>query len=195
MRNPLDSPWHLADGVQATVPHRLPSGHVVQLWRAGPEPHLQSWYQPAAVLCHQLRSDGGAAPLDLDELLFLGRIDEPGGRSVFAYRHRVLDGELLLDAEGVPHGPVDDPRRRSGHRFEPIGTAEALGELRRPAPAPAPPAVTDRVDTGDGAVVLPFRRRPASPGTPDGLPPVAPGSEVRGGGRSDDGAEGGFVLR
>jgi hypothetical protein len=151
MRN-LDSPWHLADGVQATVAHRLPSGHVVQLWRAGPEPHLQSWYQPAAILCHGIRPAEGPEPLLLDELLFVGRVDEPGGLSLFVYRHRRSGLEVLLDAEGVPHSPVEDPRRRAGFRFDPVGASEVL-ELLRPAPVPA----VD--DEGPGAVVLPFRRR------------------------------------
>lgn len=162
MRN-LDSPWHLAEGVRATVPHRLPSGYVVQLWRAGPEPHRQSWYQPAAVLCHRVRVEG-AGPIDLDDLLFLGRLDEPDGRSLFAYRHRRLGGTVLVDAEGVPHAPVDDPRRRTGHRFEPVGASAVLDGLGEPGgtrpgpllPWPAsPPAHRD----GPGAVVLPFRRR------------------------------------
>lgn len=151
MRN-VESPWHLADGVTATVPHRLVSGQVVQLWRAGPEPHLQSWYQPAAIFCHEHRAAGGADPVHLDDLRFVGRVDEPGGRSLFVYRHRTGGGgEVLLDAEGVPHGPVEDPRRRAGHRFDPIGAADVL-ELLRPRSVPP-------VDDGPGAVVLPFRRR------------------------------------
>lgn len=157
MRN-LESPWHLAEGVQATVPHRLPSGHVVQLWRAGPEPHLQSWYQPVAVLCHRLRLDGAAPPIDLDELLYLGRIDEPGG-SLFAYRHRDLGGELLVDAEGTPHEPVDDPRRRCGHRFDPIASEAVVGLLRNGVASTPPPVEPGEAGDRCGAVILPFRRR------------------------------------
>lgn len=159
MRN-LESPWHLAEGVQATVPHQLPSGHVVQLWRPGPEPHRQSWYQPAAILCHQVRAEGTTEPIDLDHLLFLGRLDEPGGRSLFAYRHRHLGGTVLVDAEGTPHEPVDDPRRRTGHRFDPIGPGNVLGLLGREGVNATPAGEPDAVaDDGPGAVVLPFRRR------------------------------------
>lgn len=171
MRN-LDSPWHLAEGVTATVPHRLASGHVVQLWRAGPEPHLQSWYQPAAILCHGIRPAEGPAPLLLDELLFVGRVDEPGGLSLFVYRHRRSGVEVLLDAEGVPFGPVDDPRRRTGHRFAPIDPSAVLAELRA---GPLHPALSPIADDGDGdgdgplAVVLPFRRPSVDPD--DGEPP------------------------
>lgn len=162
----LESPWHLADGVQATVAHRLAGGEVVQLWRAGPEPHLQSWYQPAAVFCHELRGvddAGGAGPIDLDDLRFVGRIDEPGGRSLFVYRHRGPGGEVLLDASGAPHTPVDDPRRRAGHRFDPIDPVSALAALLPPAPPARPPLPGERHVTGDGAVVLPFRRRGVEP--------------------------------
>ena len=154
MRN-LDSPWHLADGVRATVAHELPSGHVVHLWRPGPEPHLQSWYQPAAILCHQIRVADESEPIHLDDLQFLGRLDEPGGRSLFAYRHRREGGEVLLDAEGAPYEPVDDPRRRCGHRFDPISPHAVLDVLR--AGSTVPPPVDD--PDGPGAVILPFRPR------------------------------------
>ena len=151
----LDSPWHLAEGVQATVAHHLRTGHLVQLWRAGPEPHLHGWYEPAAVLCHRVRAGGGGALLELDDLRFVGRIDEADGRSLFVYTHRDHGTDLLVDAAGVAHAPVDDPRRRTGHRFDPVADHVAVTELHRPPAA----AVTERTVTDGGAVVLPFRRR------------------------------------
>lgn len=150
----LDSPWHLADGVRATVPHELASGHVVQLWRSGPEPHLHGWYEPAALLCHDLRAERGPT-LDLDELRFVGRIDDAWVGSLFVYVHRSAGGEVLVDPHGIPHEPVDDPRRRSGHRFVALPPSAVHPRLHEPPtirPVPVGPGL---------AAVLPFRPRPA----------------------------------
>lgn len=129
----LDSPWHLADGVRATVPHRLASGLVVQLWRSGPEPHLHGWYEPAALLCHRVRGSASSADIDLDSLAFRGRIDVRPGGAIFLYRHRRTGGELLVDANGTPHRAVPDARRRAGVRFDVQSGIDAVAVLGRPA--------------------------------------------------------------
>jgi hypothetical protein len=128
----LDSPWHLAHGVRATVPHRLASGLVVQLWRSGPEPHRHGWYEPAALLCHRVRGSAGSADIDLDSLVFVGRIDVRPGGALFLYRHRRTGGELLVDANGTPHRAVRDARRRAGVRFEVQSAVDAVALLGRP---------------------------------------------------------------
>jgi hypothetical protein len=140
-----DSPWALPATV-ATRPLTLPSGHVVQAWApAAGEAHRLGWYEPAAAFGRLLR-DAGAGHLDLDDIRFLGRVDCPAGPTLWVYRCPATEVVVLVDVEGRPHGPVDEPRRRLGLRFEPVdpdAVAEALG--------------LDDV-AAEGGVVLPFRR-------------------------------------
>ena len=140
----IDSPWHLADGVRATVPHRLPSGHVVQLWRPGPPPHLDGWYEPALAFVDLVRQQVPHVELDPAALLYLGRVDGPSGPR-WLYRHVGGAGEVLLDIEGRPARPVADGRRRAGFRFVPGSTLDACLDLG--------------LDEVPLATVLPFRRR------------------------------------
>lgn len=123
----VDSPWHLAAGVRATVAHRLASGAVLQLWRPGPPPHRDGWYGPG-------RTFAEAAGLAADDLVFLGRVDGPGGPR-WLYRH-AGGGEVLVDLAGRPWQAVPCRRSRAGHRLEPIPVAEVLEAIEAPDEAP-----------------------------------------------------------
>jgi hypothetical protein len=124
-----------------------------------------------------IRTWAPADALELDHLRFLGRVDDPVAGSLFAYAHQRSGGELLIDATGIPHRPVDEPRRRTGVRFEAAGLAEALTLLRPartpdpdpdPAAVPSAAAATGHEDhDGPGAVVLPFRPRGVVPDPED----------------------------
>ena len=153
-----DSPWHLAQGVRATVPLRLRTGAVVHLWRPGPPPHLAAWYEPA-------RAFAAAAPgVDVADLVFVGRLDGAAGPR---WLYRGADGgELLLDLDGRPWTAVPCPRSRSGHRLEPTSVHAATAALRpsrsasaaHPAGGRSAPAGSAG-DDGPLATVLAFRRR------------------------------------
>jgi hypothetical protein len=148
--SPTDSPWALPPAVVATRPHRLASGHIVQLWApAGRGAHPAGWYRPAVELCATLATST-VWRLPIGALHFLGRVDRPGAASLWLYRH-AGGGEVLVDVDGRPWALVDDERRRIGYRTEPADLATVAAELG--LLADAAPADDDGL-----AVVLPFRR-------------------------------------
>ena len=141
-----DSPWVLP-ATTATQPLTLPSGHVVQAWAPSPgETHRLGWYEPASAFGRRLR-ERGTGHLDLDDVRFLGRVDATDGPALWVYHRPGSGAVVLLDVDGVPHRPVDEPRRRLGLRFEPVDLATAADDLD-----------VDVAPRGSG-VVLPFRRR------------------------------------
>jgi hypothetical protein len=141
-----DSPWVLP-ATSATQPLTLPTGHVVQAWAPSHgEAHRLGWYEPASAFARRLR-ERGRGRLDLDEVRFLGRVDATDGPALWVYHCPATGAVVLLDVDGLPHRPVDEPRRRLGLRFEAVDL-DTVADLLD----------VDGAPRGSG-VVLPFRRR------------------------------------
>lgn len=125
-------------------------------------PHLFEWWRPLILASRAARLEQFPWPVNIDEMVLVGRIDRSSRPSIWVYRHPEALGELYVDRTGQAYKFTRTPRARSYGRFTPCGIRTALWRSGLPDVVepiwyrdPPPPvdwqadAPSDGVDGGD----------------------------------------------
>jgi hypothetical protein len=110
-------------------------GPIFELWRPPRSAdELCEWYRPISRFSSAARAEGSLWNVPIEDFTFVGRIEAHRSTpALWVYRHRRPEATLVVDADGQPHWPQADSRRRSGVRWKAICVSAAVWRSGIPA--------------------------------------------------------------
>lgn len=105
----------------------------MELWYPPKDrPHLFEWWRPLILASRAARLDQFPWPVNIDEMILVGRIDRGSRPSIWVYRHPEARGELYVDRTGQTYKFTRTPRAKSYGRFTPCEVRHALWRAGMP---------------------------------------------------------------
>lgn len=90
------------------------------------QPQLFEWWRPLILASRAARLDQFPWPINIDEMILVGRVDRGSRPAIWVYRNPECGGEIYIDSTGQPYRFTRTPNAKSFGRFTPCEIRTAL---------------------------------------------------------------------